>query len=327
MTTARGISITRLVNRLLDLPLSDRGLAGEDHFQVLGEAVDADAFALIQIRPAGESARLLSGMGLRTSVPLGGAALKAPMLVDRTINLPDTHAVAAQGPFKEDPFLTAEGARSLLMKKFAFGETYLVIAALKKKEGAFKRGEVEKFNALCGVINLLGCRGHDRKQQDQPKSVDNLTGLGLFAQFHDTLVKELSRARRGGGTVTAGIMSVLAVDPVFKDDALLDVTRTFEGQLRNFDTLVRYGSTELAFVLPDLRSEEGMRVMDRVLGEVVSSLGGEGKAPEIYIGLSCYPQDGATAERLIEMAEAAVNRAVEESRPGVYRWEEKGSGV
>ena len=118
-----------------------------------------------------------------------------------------------------------------------------------------------------------------------------------------------------------GIMSVVPKEPVSNDEALLDVTRTFQSHLRNFDTLVRYSSVMLAFIFPELRSTEGVRVLDRVTGEIVSSLGGEGTAPEIYVGLSCYPEDGATVERLIEMAEAAMNQALEESRPGVYRWE------
>ena len=63
-----------------------------------------------------------------------------------------------------------------------------------------------------------------------------------------------------------------------------------------------------------------MRVVQRVLGEIISSLGGAEKTPDIYVGLSCYPEDGSTVERLIEMAEAAMNKAVEESTPGVYRW-------
>jgi diguanylate cyclase (GGDEF)-like protein len=119
-----------------------------------------------------------------------------------------------------------------------------------------------------------------------------------------------------------GIMSVVPQASFSAEDALLNVTRTFQDQLRNFDTLVRYGSMELAFILPELRSAEMVRVVDRFMEEIVSSLGGEGKAPDIYVGLSCYPEDAATVERLIEMSEAAMNRAIEESRPGVYRWEE-----
>jgi len=157
---------------------------------------------------------------------------------------------------------------------------------------------------------------------DASRSTDELTGLGLFSDFQNTMTKELSRARRGGRAVTMGIMAVVPQEGASKDEALLNVTRTFQDQLRDFDTLTRYGSLEFALILPDLKSAEGVRVVDRVLKEMVSSLGDEGSEPDIYVGLSCYPDDSATVERLIEMAEAEMNRARDGARPGVYRWEE-----
>lgn len=326
MAASRRTSLSRLINRLLELPLCEGPRAVEGHNQILveilGETVDADAFAILQIHPGKRDARILGGSGLRTPIDKWQMPLETPCLAEQTANFPDVSALAVEGSFNDDPFLNREGVCSLLLKPAAVGEMYLVTTAFRRESRSFTPGEVERFAAVSGVINLLGCYCHSEKEPDASKSTDRLTGLGLFSDFHETMVKEISRARRGGGTVTMGIMSVMPQGSVSTDDALLDVTRTFQGQLRNFDTLDRYGSMELAFILPDLRSAEGVRVVDRVMGEIVASLGGVGNAPDIYVGLSCYPEDGATVERLIEMAEAAMNQAREESRPGVYRWEE-----
>ncbi len=300
----------------------------EGHFntlvKILGETVEADAFAMLQVDPGGENTRILGGSGLRTPVDKWQMQLESPHLAEQTANFPDVPALVVEGSFPDDPFLDEEGVRSLLLKSVADGEMYLVTTAFRRENRSFTRSEVERFAAVSGVINLLGRYCHPEEGPDVSRSTDKLTGLGLFSDFHETMVKELSRARRGGGTVTMGIMSVVPQGPVSADDALLNVSRTFQDQLRNFDTLVRYGSMELAFILPDLRSTEGVRVVDRVMGEIVSLLGGEGDAPDIYVGLSCYPEDGATVERMIEMAEAAMNQARDESRPGVYRWTENG---
>jgi diguanylate cyclase (GGDEF)-like protein len=121
-----------------------------------------------------------------------------------------------------------------------------------------------------------------------------------------------------------GIMSIDAAYSQKEKDAVLNIASAFGKQLRNFDTLDRYGSCELAFILPELKSSESVRVLERVVRETVSSLGTQGDVPDIYIGLSCYPEDAATVERLIEMAEAAMNRAVEASTSGVFRWTEDG---
>ena len=289
---------------------------------VLGETVEADAFAILKLHPGRGDARILSGSGLRTAVDKRPGQVKTPQLAERAANFPHMPALVVKGPFADDPFLKKEGVRYLLFKAVSVGKICLVTAALRRENRSFTPREVEKFAAVSGVISLMGRSSSSEEEPDSSGSTDKLTGLGLFSEFHETMVKELSRARRGGGTVAMGIMSVVPKEPVSNDEALLDVTRTFQSHLRNFDTLARYSSMMLAFILPELRSAEGVRVVDRVMGEIVSSLDGEGTAPEIYVGLSCYPEDGATVERLIEMAEAAMNQALEESRPGVYRWVE-----
>ena len=326
MTVSRTTSFPKLINRLLEMPPREDGRAMENHYKalvnVLGETVEADAFVILQLHPGRGDARILSGSGLRTSVDKRPGQLKTPQLTEQAANFPHVPALVVKGPFADDPFLNKEGVRHLLFKAVSVGKVCLVTAALRRENRSFTPREVEKFAAVSGVINLVGRSSSSEEEPDSSGSTDKLTGLGLFSEFHETMVKELSRARRGGGTVTMGIMSVMSRESVSKDQALLDVTRTFQDQLRNFDTLVRYSSMMLAFILPDLRSAEGVRVVDRVTGEIISSLGGDGIAPEIYVGLSCYPEDGATVERLIEMAEAAMNQALEESRPGVYRWVE-----
>jgi GGDEF domain-containing protein len=327
MAASRRTSFPKLINRLLELPPREDGRAMEDHYKtlvnVLEETVEADAFVILQLHPGKGEARILSGSGLRTTVEKRPEQFETPQLAELAANSTHVPALVVKGPFADDPFLNKEEVRYLLFKAVSVGKVCLVTAALRRENRSFTSREIEKFAAVSGVINLLDSSFSSKKEADSSGSTDKLTGLGLFSEFHETMVKELSRARRGGGTVTMGIMSVVPKkESGSKDQALLDVTRTFQSHLRNFDTLVRYSSMMLAFILPELRSAEGVRVVDRVTGEIVSSLGGEGTAPEIYVGLSCYPEDGATVERLIEMAEAAMNQALEESRPGVYRWKE-----
>ncbi len=294
----------------------------EDHFRILGDTVEADAFAMLQIHPAKGDARILGGSGLRTPMDKWQMQLESPLLTEQINNFPDVHFLALEGPFTGDPFLGREAARSLLFRQSLSGEVCLLTTALRRSNKVFKGSEIERFAAVSGVINTLGLFCQLLQEQQALNNKDKLTGLGLFSDFHETMIIEISRARRGSGAVTMGIMSVVPQASFSAEDALLNVTRTFQDQLRNFDTLVRYGSMELAFILPELRSAEMVRVVDRFMEEIVSSLGGAGKAPDIYVGLSCYPEDAATVERLIEMSEAAMNRAIEESRPGVYRWEE-----
>lgn len=326
MSTSRRTSLSKILNRLLVVPycVTGMGVADhlEDHLKILEEMVDADAYTILQVHRGQGTARILAQAGLRTPSGEGGIDLEIPRLAQQIAEFPDVPALALKGPFPSDPFLSQEDARSLLLRPMTAGEKCLVTVAFRRKPMAFTPTEIERFAAVSGVVNIANLLCLFLEEDDVLKGTDKLTGLGLFSDFHENMIKELSRARRGGGTVTMGIMSVVPSEPIKTEEILLNVTRSFKGQLRNFDTLDRYGPMEIAFILPDLRSAEGTRVVARFVGEIVSSLGGKGTAPDLYVGISCYPEDGATVERLIEMAEAAQSQALEEFRPGVYRWEE-----
>lgn len=319
-------TLAALINRLLSIEPGPNAAYMQDYMEVLGETVKADACATLLVNPVLGSARILGGAGLRTPLEEWESQLETPFLAEQITRTSNGYACAIEGPFSEDPFLVREGITTVLFKPAAAGELFLLTIVFRRNRVAFTPNELELFDAVSGVINMAVLFQRLVKWQVFPGGMDDLADLGLFSDFHQNMVKELSRARRGGGPVTMGIMSVVPRESGSIRDVLLDFTRSFQSQLRNFDTLDRYGSNELAFILPDLKSAEGVRVVERVIREAVSSLGEQGHVPDIYVGLSCYPEDGATVERLIEMAEAAMNKALEESRPGVYRWIENDEG-
>lgn len=322
MAAPAGEPLSKLINRLLGLPPGE-GLL-QAYSNVLLEAVKADASAILQVNPRSGTARILGGTGLHTPVEKWHEQIETPFFAEQITGFPEIPALALEGPYEEDPFLEREGVSSLLLKPANSGEEVLVTVLLRRQGGACTADEVERFAAVSGVVGTLMHMQHSFKERGPPGGIDVQTGLGLFSDFHQNMVKELSRARRNSGSVTMGIMSIEIADPHLKKDAVVAIAPVFQKQLRDFDTLDRYGSSELAFILPDLRSAESVRVLERVISETVSSLGVEVYVSDIYIGLSCYPEDGATVERLIEMAEAAMNKAVEGSTPGVFRWTENG---
>ena len=322
MAGPAGQPLSRLINHLLGLPYGE-GLL-QDYSNVLLEAVKADASAILQVNPKAGTARILGGTGLRTPVEKWHEPIETSFFAEQIAGFPEVPALELEGPYEEDPFLVRERVSTLLLKPANSGEEVLVTVLLRRQPGACTADEVERFAAVSGVVGILTHIQYSLKEQGSPRNIDDQTGLGLFSDFHQSMVKELSRARRNSGSVTMGIMSIEIADPYQKNDAVVAIAPVFQKQLRDFDTLDRYGSSELAFILPELRSAESVRVLERVISETVSSLGVQVQMPDIYIGLSCYPEDGTTVERLIEMAEAAMNKAVEGSTPGVFRWIENG---
>jgi diguanylate cyclase (GGDEF)-like protein len=305
--------------RLLKVPFGKGADSMDDHLTILAEAVNADACALLFAHYDERTARILGGTNLTTPADQWQSRFETILMEKHFTHDGDDQVCKSAAPFDGEPFLINESASSLLARSLPVGEASLITIALRRHQAAFTDDEVKRFSALAGVINLAGLYRYLPRVSGALTATDDLTGLGLFPDFHQNMVKELSRARRSGDSVAMGIMSVVSRDSDSVEKAILKITRTFKNQLRNFDTLDRYGPSELAFILPDLKSADGLGVVERVLGEITTSLGGE-KALNIYVGLSCYPEDGSTVERLIEMAEAAVNRAMEAGKPGVYRW-------
>ncbi|UCG37676.1 MAG: diguanylate cyclase [bacterium] len=328
MGTKRRPSLSVLIRRITGLgPCTDARLLGAC-ITALGHSVDADGFAILKAHKGGGAVHVLEGAGLMTPREAWPAGIKAPLLTGRTADLPAEGVLALTGPFPGDEFLGGAGVSELLATPLGADADMLITCALRRRKGTFPRPDTERFATVAGTVNLVvRCRQLEERLIASVNR-DPLTGLALFSEFYAALTRELSRARRGAGSVTVGILSVAEQDPrtgTFQqpcDETVRLVAGSLADQLRNFDTLVRYSPREFAFVLPELRLAEGQRVMERVLGELVTVLGEGADRVTLHVGLSSYPEEGSTVERLIEKAEAAIGRAREKGQPGVSRWEE-----
>jgi len=323
MVESRRTKLALIINSLLGLKQVEGESVWDEYARHLSMTVEADAFAVLSLQPDEGMGRILGGAGLATARNKWAAPQDLPILAEYAVRSIEQASVFDETAFSDDPFLKRERVRLMLLKGTGDDRECFLTAVFRREDRPFNTSERERFAAVSGVISLLyGSRFNDGDRTPHGAR-DQLTGLGLFPQFHGALSEEISRARRSAGALTMGIMAVEPSRKASRKDALLDVSRKMLERLRDFDTLARYGPGELAFILPDLRSSMGVEVLSRILADVVSLLGGTGPAPVIYLGLASYPDDGATVERLIEMAEAAMNRAREASDPGVHKWKEE----
>lgn len=327
MSIPRSQTLNSLIKHLITGPMPVVDDVMVDLLDGLDSVIQADACAILRLHPGSGTARLLAGKNLRSPRGAGTVSIEVPRITALLSGCGSGQARTDNGPFHDDPFLDGEGAGSLLLACMDFGMERLVTVALRHREEKFSAPEKERFLIISGVINLMiGC-SYDVHEHAQHRDLDPLTGLGLYPAFHDTLDKEISRSRRRSGKITVGILKVVGkgdlkeIEAAPEDSTILLVADTLVKQLRNFDTVIRYSGAEFALILPDIGGEDAEKVMDRVVDAVRSSNGK--KAVRLYAGLSCYPEDGSTAERLIETAEAALNKAVEELSMDVMRWREK----
>jgi diguanylate cyclase (GGDEF)-like protein len=313
-------SLAALIGRLAVCESCDESPGAGETMDVLTGTVAADCYAVLRVRHTEDQVDVLGGRGLILPDIAHYQGLESPHIIKQALNFPGEPAIALLGSFTCDPFLDKENARSLLMARKSANDVHMVTIAFRRQGDAFNDEEVERFGVVAGVINLLAKSWHLEKSLRVISEKDTLTGLFKFTGFHSSLAREIARARRNDGSVAVGILTLDTGNGMPDDESILSASGIMREQLRSFDILARYGPDELSFALPDLNLEEGVQVSKRLLGQLKESENGTGKA-EYYLGLSSYPQDASTTDRLIEIAEAAMSEARDAGTPGVFTWE------
>lgn len=151
---------------------------------------------------------------------------------------------------------------------------------------------------------------------------DGLTGLYNHRYFQEQIRHELARTRRYNR-----VMSLLMMDmDKFKsyndhlghrhgDHLLQAVSNLFMENKRDSDIVARYGGDEFAVILPETNYPEAMELAKR-LRQAVEDRKFGAKRPDgvlehvtVSLGVATFPQDGNTAEEIIEAADRALYRA------------------
>ena len=311
-----------LIGRLAAIPrgeslaLSNPGI----YLEVLEDTVRADAFALLKGPKIKGAFSVVAGRGLSAPPeripPFSCSALG---LRKDPGDGKGREIYSLKGPFADDPFLSGEDARVVLLVLFGPGKGIAGALAVRRNRKSFTRPERDRFASIAHVLYLQTQSGSGPEENTCSDVRDPVTGLGYFPVFLETLGKEISRSRRSAGKVTLGILSLGKGNesraPEERD--MEQMAGVMKAQLRDFDTLFRYSRGELAFILPDAGIQEVFGVMDRIFE--VASAGKGVSLSSVHVGLSSYPEDAATMERLIETAEAALNQAREQG-DAVSRW-------
>ncbi len=162
--------------------------------------------------------------------------------------------------------------------------------------------------------------------------IDDHTGLYNARHLYRTLESEVARARRFGRC-----FSVIFFDlDRFKlvndrhghqagSAVLKEVGEVLRGQLRAMDVPVRYGGDEFVVLLPEVDRVQAMTVAERLRRAIVETVYLAGRGLNVRItasfGVSTYPDDGATPEGLLQLADQAMYRVKETTRDAIAQAE------
>lgn len=153
---------------------------------------------------------------------------------------------------------------------------------------------------------------------------DGLTGLFNHRRFQEALQVELVRSERHKRP-----MGVLMVDVDFfkkvndamghpaGDDLLRRLAEVLGKDLRQTDLIARYGGEEFTVILPETTRSEAMQVGERMRAAVEEKINDGSPWPSkvtVSIGVATFPEDGKTAEELLESADQAMYIAKRQGR-------------
>jgi diguanylate cyclase (GGDEF)-like protein len=179
-------------------------------------------------------------------------------------------------------------------------------------DGPFFLAELTKTFSY--VVILSGALLDQARLFEQVRSMavtDPLTGLSNYRRLISVLEAELDRSRR-----TQRPFSVVLLDmdglKIINDQyghltgsrALVRISKILRNHSRAIDTAARYGGDEFALVLP----EAGKDVASRVVSRIRERLSAEAEHPPLSVsaGVSAFPEDGDTPERLLGAADRAL---------------------
>jgi diguanylate cyclase (GGDEF)-like protein len=153
---------------------------------------------------------------------------------------------------------------------------------------------------------------------------DDLTGLLNVRGFALAANRMFAQAARHGRAT-----SVLMIDSdnlkavndghghAAGNELLRHLAQSIQAELRFTDVAARYGGDEFIVLLPDTPAKGALEVAERIRNRIAGSpiqVSGRELVSSVSIGISCYPEDGATLDALAAHADGALYSAKQDGR-------------
>lgn len=148
---------------------------------------------------------------------------------------------------------------------------------------------------------------------------DQLTGVANRSLLYDRLNHALAHAKRDQKMIAVFFLDLdgfKTINDLFGhlvgDQYLTRIAKRLTGNLRESDTVARFGGDEFILVLENINSVDGIKpITEKILKSIARPYRINDNICQVTtsIGISIYPLDGTTTEELISKADTAMYRA------------------
>lgn len=142
---------------------------------------------------------------------------------------------------------------------------------------------------------------------------DKLTGLGNKIALQIRLQREISRIDRNGGYLTFLFFDIDNFKEIndtcghkVGDNVLIEVAHRLMAEMRNYDSLIRYGGDEFCVICPQVRNVEDSIKIRNKLEDTLNFLyrcENHNLHIQTSLGMSTYPLDTNDMQELIQIAD------------------------
>ncbi len=223
-----------------------------------------------------------------------------------------------------------EGVKSVLCTAIKSGkEVYGILHLASRYPGAFNEQDLTLANAIGEQLGIALERAELFNEINRLAITDSLTGLYNRRYLNNILEDEIKRSSRYNHPLSFVMIDI----DHFKfyndrnghpmgDQVLRDLAKILKENTREVDVLFRYGGEEFLILVPEANKDEAVVMAERIRSMVKEfRFPMEEDQPEgdltISIGVASYPEDGASGELLIEMADRALYQAKRMGRDSV----------
>jgi diguanylate cyclase (GGDEF)-like protein len=255
---------------------------------------------------------------------------EAPIPIARAVSEQRTIIADQVSDLGESEIVYNCALAALCVPLIAGGRLVGAVQATRKSSDsdAFTQEEARAVELVCSSLATALANAIDYHDATRQTLIDDLTRLYNVRYLYQTLEGEIRRARRYGSAVSVVFMDLdgfKLVNDAYGHRAgsatLTEVAQVITKSVRDSDFVARYGGDEFVLMLPETPAKRALQMAERVRQRIEAHRFKGGVGADIYLtasfGVASFPEHATQAEKLIELADAAMYEAKQRDKNNV----------